>query len=83
MSEVDKILSSIAEGYTRSEVILALNNIRAKCGKRPIGISTFYRWCDELSITPKRMFTKSEMERLGLLAIHYAMGGKKSNMPNI
>jgi hypothetical protein len=29
------------------------------------------------------MFTKSEMERLGLLAIHYAMGGKKSNMPNI
>lgn len=81
--EVNKILFDIAEGYTKSEVILALNNLRAKCGKRPIGTSTFYRWCDELSITPKRIYTKSEMDRLGLLCLHYAMGGKKSNAPNI
>lgn len=78
MPEVD-----IPQGFSRSEVFLMLNRVRARCGRPPIGESTFYRWCGELGVTPKFRYSHEEVRRLQRLCLHYATGGKSANIPAV
>jgi hypothetical protein len=73
----------LPKGFSRLEVCLMLNRLRNKFGKRPIGKSTFYRWCGELGITPKFRYSTEEVNRLQKLCLHYSQGGKSTNIPAI
>jgi hypothetical protein len=79
----NELLLDIPQGFSRSEIFLMLNRVRSRCGKPPVGESTFYRWCDELSITPKFRYSEFEAKRLTRLCLHYATGGKSTNVPAI
>ncbi len=78
MLEVD-----IPQGFSRFEVCLMLNRIRNRCSKPPVSRPTFYRWCGELGITPKFRYSHNEVKRLSALCLHYAQGGKSTNLPVI
>lgn len=75
--------TEVVEGFSRDELILMLSRIRRKFNQSPLSIPTFYRYCDYLSITPKFRYSYEEKRRLSLICIHYAQGGKTSNLPDI
>uniref|UniRef100_A0A832H2S3 Uncharacterized protein n=1 Tax=Oscillatoriales cyanobacterium SpSt-402 TaxID=2282168 RepID=A0A832H2S3_9CYAN len=73
----------VLEGYSRDEVIHLLSHQRRVFSRPPISVPTFYRWIGELAISPKLRYSESDLQRLMKLCVHYAQGGKTSNLPDI
>ena len=73
----------LLQGYSRDEVILVLSHQRAAFSHRPVKQATFYRWLGELGISPKLRYSEADLSRLMKLCIHYAQGGKSTNIPAI
>ncbi|NET34455.1 MAG: hypothetical protein F6K19_20925 [Cyanothece sp. SIO1E1] len=62
---------TVTTQYSRSVVLLELRSLRG----RAVPSTTFYRWLDELAITPKRFYSPAELKRLKDLCLHYRLGG--------
>ncbi|NET38228.1 MAG: hypothetical protein F6K19_40565 [Cyanothece sp. SIO1E1] len=57
--------------YSRAFVLAELSRIRGKT----VPSATFYRWLDQLAITPRRFYSKNDLSKLTDLCLHYRLGG--------
>lgn len=58
-------------GYDRDSVLKSLQTIR----QAEVPFQTFYRWLDILCITPKKLYSISEVKQLKQAALHFRLGG--------
>lgn len=57
--------------YTRDILIKRLSKIR----RTVITVPTFYRWLNQVGMTPQRWYTQEDEQLLKRVAFHYATGG--------